>query len=648
MNMNFMRIIAIMLAYSNFATAGIGTYAKCTSDNLEDCYAPHIGNLKDKSEKELIDLRGQIYRLNNKRGMFQRLQDWAFGSKRATQYKALKKDIYSNLANRLEIETDNKASFPDLKQAVSKGLEKRASTQQAVVNADVQKVAEPKAQIDASAHKITELEATNAELLKTIDELNAQLQAKKGFMSLANIAKITAQYKNQIAEQKNQIAFFEAELQNYQSKIKELEDIIAVDYQAEFLQDECAAEPNPTDDQEFASSFVMVENNNAGSLAAEQSSLVKIDEKTKEYRFDDVLSEQVYKDLLELVDLSYAIAKQTAVLNPVADEKAVMAAARQTNIEAGLAARGWSKPVVFVGATGKDNCEKDDTGIMSYNLKSNIIVVAFHGSRNGSMIGGAFYNNGQGDWGANYDFEPVAGKQHNLKYIKEDIQVHRGYANNLSSAQDDLFAKLEKTMENFGGKTPWVIVTGHSKGGAMAQLATPILKLFLRDKKLPARVACAAFSPPRVFHGDVARSWFHMVVGKRNNVRFSVYGDPATQVPRKSLGYEYRSVGLLALDTIAGVDKRIEAQLGSATPNGYTFLANRGWFDVRGWVGRYHYGFERDGGVGFEPKMLPSYAELLDCLSHGQEHVGEGLELNQSTLWKSMNWGNFSTRSLAH
>ena len=100
----------------------------------------------------------------------------------------------------------------------------------------------------------------------------------------------------------------------------------------------------------------------------------------------------------------------------------------------------------------------------------------------------------------------------------------------------------------------------------------------------------------------------HNTLGKRNILRINVYGDPATQVPRKGWGYSYRSIGMLVLDAVERVDQRI-LSLGLFVPE---------WADVKGWAGRYHYGFARDGSLGFHWPIVMPQKELLDGLEAGR------------------------------
>ena len=121
-----------------------------------------------------------------------------------------------------------------------------------------------------------------------------------------------------------------------------------------------------------------------------------------EYRFDDILSEENYKAILKLNDLSYAKAKKLTVTDAAKRE---LVDYRDQNLVNELEGMGWAEVKEIKGKTGYNNKDEDITAIITRNREKDLIVVAFHGSRNGSMI--PLFNDGGGDWGANHDYEAV-------------------------------------------------------------------------------------------------------------------------------------------------------------------------------------------------------------------------------------------------
>lgn len=339
------------------------------------------------------------------------------------------------------------------------------------------------------------------------------------------------------------------------------------------------------------------------------NALITYEKRSEEVKLgiNPILSKNNYEAILHLNDLSYAVAKEITVTD---DFKLPLVKKRIIDTQDELIKTGWIEHKVISGKTGYNNINDDRTCIIYYNLQENCIVVSFHGSRSGNMTMGAFYNNGEGDWGANYDFAVVRGdfvgtQGQQLRHMPADIELHRGFTNNFLSAQDELLGELDILLTQFQGRTPWIIVTGHSKGGAMASIAAPVIKLHLKDT---ANIGALLFSSPRAIHGDASRQWVHKILGKRNILRIHVDGDPATQMPRETFGYSYRSLGMLALDFVSGVDSRME-QLG--------YLA------VKSRLGRYHYGYARKEGFGYEPKIALPFKDLLPALEAGRKNMSE-------------------------
>ena len=77
----------------------------------------------------------------------------------------------------------------------------------------------------------------------------------------------------------------------------------------------------------------------------------------------------------------------------------------------------------------------------------------------------------------------------------------------------------------------------------------------------------------------------------------------------------------LCLIALEKIDKRIVNALKKEVP---------GWGKVKEWIGRYHYGFTRDSGIGFEPGIVPRFEEVIPLLEEGFKHQGD--KISASTL----------------
>jgi hypothetical protein len=243
------------------------------------------------------------------------------------------------------------------------------------------------------------------------------------------------------------------------------------------------------------------------------------------------------------------------------------------------------------------------------------MLVTFHGSRNGDKF--PLFHNGHGDWAANYDDKAVYGKSElGIQYMAPNVVVHRGFANNFKSSEESLYSNLKHLIPLL--KPEWIIVTGHSKGAAVASIAAPAIKTFVRQEGFGPNVKVGAvlFSVPRAFNGPQSRSWVHKTLGKRNIIRINVYGDPVPQVPFKAKGFD--SVGILILDSISDVYHRGFAARSQYSANSTLFDR---WFN---WVCGYHYGSAwRTHSVDpeFDPAVVLPFAELSKGLEVGRQHV---------------------------
>jgi hypothetical protein len=331
--------------------------------------------------------------------------------------------------------------------------------------------------------------------------------------------------------------------------------------------------------------------------------------------FHPILSGENYEAILKLNDLSYAVANEFGYslhqryptdreIGPLRD--------RIRAISAWLTERGWGQYQRINGNTGRDNVDPDITAIINTKPMQRLIVVSFHGSRIGDR--NPHNHNGRGDWGANYDTQPVVPSTIGLPEFPDHVRIHRGYGNNLASARVELLEELDRQVDALGNGAPiWVLVTGHSKGGGMAGLAAGMFKShFLVESAQFSHVKVGGllFSSPRVYHGDVSEDWVHAVVGRSNLFRINVHGDPVTVNPSRDEGY--RSIGVLFLDYIWAVNLRNRQNYGQETN---TWLAPSEWSN-------FHYGSGGRGlGYEFDPAVVMRYVDLPGGFEEGRLHL---------------------------
>ena len=329
-----------------------------------------------------------------------------------------------------------------------------------------------------------------------------------------------------------------------------------------------------------------------------------------DFSLNPVLSETTYKDVLTFNDLSYAHA--TGHTTSDAEKRtALMRRLQETSDQ--LYRRGWSRIMTLFGATGARNQDADAAVVGSYHADRNLIVIAFHGSRNGSKL--PIWHDGSGDWGSNYERTAVTAASVGLEHIPGDITVHKGFAQNFQSTQSNIQAYLQELLSRIPAETrqnTWVIVTGHSKGAAVASIAAPAIKGYLMSHAATqgVKVGTILFSAPRAYYGDAARLWVHETLGQRNILRVNVYGDV---VPHAPLSYWMgaRSIGVLALDQQAKVSERSQRKYNRSLG---------GYFDGSSWFSFHYVASLRGTGSEFNPDIVLSYQELLTAVTEGQRH----------------------------
>lgn len=332
--------------------------------------------------------------------------------------------------------------------------------------------------------------------------------------------------------------------------------------------------------------------------------------------FHPIFSAENYESVLQMNDLSYAIVNEfgytQAQVYPT-DKEIGRIRDRIRNTSNDLQTKGWSSIVNIAGRTGKNNITPDITANIATHSKQRLIVVAFHGSRSGDRS--PIAHNGQGDWGSNYDSDPVDPKSLGFNEFPDFVRVHRGFANNLVSAKTDLLDELDQIVDQLGsGQRIWIWTTGHSKGGAMASLGVALINRHFAargPKYSNVRTGSVVFSSARAFQGDRSQKWVHDIIGRKNIFRINVHLDPVPTVPSRGAA-GYRSLGILFLDFITNVNLRTRQKYGSAA---------YGWLNV-GESANIHYGSDGRGlGPEFDPNVVMPYRKLPSGFEEGRLHL---------------------------
>lgn len=157
-----------------------------------------------------------------------------------------------------------------------------------------------------------------------------------------------------------------------------------------------------------------------------------------------------------------------------------------------------------------------------------------------------------GSWVTNYNAGPAI---LNKKFFPFDGYAHSGYLNKILSCNISMRNAINQALTEIGRENfPRIrfIVTGHSQGGGLAQIALPLIiheygYIYddqFKNTKTP-RFFGYFMSTPRAISGkDTAKSYLDYV-GEDNVIRHQVYGDV---VPMLCLP-GYMPVGHLAIDT---------------------------------------------------------------------------------------------------
>ncbi|MDR0679683.1 MAG: hypothetical protein LBF42_01435 [Puniceicoccales bacterium] len=228
---------------------------------------------------------------------------------------------------------------------------------------------------------------------------------------------------------------------------------------------------------------------------------------------------------------------------------------------------GWRivKCILLMFAKGNLITEVDYPGFVAYRTDYNCgddiiwLVVVLRGSQGedfqplGGILGSSWVTNlSAGAASLSGKRFPFAG------------EVHSGYLNKMLACEISMKNSINEALENIGPENfhrVRFIVTGHSQGGGLAQIALPmIIKDFsyiygqdahgaaFKNSKTP-RFFGYFVSAPRISCGEKTAKAFTKCIGKHNMIRHEAHGDivPMLCMPN------YYPLGVLALDTFYDV-----------------------------------------------------------------------------------------------
>jgi len=356
----------------------------------------------------------------------------------------------------------------------------------------------------------------------------------------------------------------------------------------------------PTDIQAINDSFKA--QNGAESLCENSS--------VGELKFHPVLTESVYNALIGAVDLSYAASALTrwGATDPAI--KQTQEKRRDQNLDT-MKLSGFGSYASVHGKTGKENEIEDTTCITSLNDDKTVLIVAFHGSISNST---KEIFEASGDWGANFESDPIKAEALGLKFVPGDIELHEGYGRNFKSAQDELNEHLKTILDGIEGaksRPLWVLVAGHSKGAAMANIAAPAIREYLKSIELSnVNVGVITVSSPRAFHGSHSQAWVHSVLGINNILRIHVEHDVVTMAPSIYVG-DYRHVGLHFLDDVKVVNERVK----QAYEKDLKENSSDYWLSLH-----YANDFEYGGSPVYNPKVMLPFGQLHQARIYASKH----------------------------
>ena len=207
-----------------------------------------------------------------------------------------------------------------------------------------------------------------------------------------------------------------------------------------------------------------------------------------------------------------------------------------------------------------------------------------------------------GDWATSIDMGKESARQLGLKHYGWNIQVHKGFGKDIASCQTSLLSTIDDIINKNPNITFRIIVTGHSKGGGMANVAAPII-----HGEFPKhRTYLMTFGSPRSFPNNESAAWAIATLGLENTIAVFVDEDTVPQLPPGS----YQMLGIPVRDKTRLVYERA-VKHNILMPNGVKKLIQRAAIN--------HYGDPE--ALIYHKDLTPALHEIPTLIESGLGHL---------------------------
>lgn len=160
------------------------------------------------------------------------------------------------------------------------------------------------------------------------------------------------------------------------------------------------------------------------------------------------------------------------------------------------------------------------SGVAAYDKEKNELVLSFAGSKS------------SGDWIKNlFGWNSKLSAKHGLL---TNISFHSGFGSHLDDNADSFFSFMHSWMRSYQRNEetrPLKIVgTGHSLGGALAEIFTAATKQLANKHKIASNVGVMTFGAPSTVNSNCLDTYTNLLGGAGNIIRFAHSYDPVPKV----------------------------------------------------------------------------------------------------------------------
>ena len=165
-----------------------------------------------------------------------------------------------------------------------------------------------------------------------------------------------------------------------------------------------------------------------------------------------------------------------------------------------------------------NNVDRNTFAFTGYSSNQNRIVLSFRGT-NGADLQNWMTNLN----GLKSDFPGVSG-----------AQAHRGFLNAYNAIAGNIRTELRSLISSF--RTAEILVTGHSLGGALANLAAADIRVNIRPSN---RVRVMTFGQPRPGDDNFSNWLFQQFTNVNDLIRVTHADDPVVRLPPRMMGFRH-------------------------------------------------------------------------------------------------------------